>query len=630
MKKRVLETKIVYYGAGLSGKTTNLEEIKKRSNQGRTGEMMSLNTDGDRTLFFDYLPFELGKVNGCDVKVQLYTVPGQAKYSETRKRVLAAADGVVLVLDSQAAALDRNRKTLEDLREHLAANGLPDDLPMVVQLNKRDLPDAMEPKALLEALGLQDAIATESVAFKGQGVFETLRTVVDAVLKHIRGSVRDSKEVISAGTESGLDGETLRQELTAEDGPSSEAEDPKVDRQPVPLAPRIRAKQEAMQSEFRPSPAAPAQSHGSMSTGGSNSGHLNPATSSSGVSLGVSGSASPAAAVAKSSQTNMTAVAAAVMNSSSEQVAIEVQLREAIASSRVLSQRLNQVESSLSEAMNRTAAELEKAQKEQNLRVVEKLESLLGQNASNPGIDALRESIDSLASAVRDVGETQSAMQEETKRQGELLGKLEADVRTLSDKSKVKESLETLAKSMNQLGKNQVEIHAEVRENTKQTKSTGSQVSKIQGVVLKVEKRVEALEERFASAATDVKGFFRKALEEMQEKLIGTIPKQVISWVGVALDSTEEGVTKAVENMAEQIGTRKESTDGVDTDASQRLEHLAQHASRLESAIEERSSQLGHQVNLIAESMQELRERIEAKKSWWRSSSASRTDRNGT
>ena len=215
VKERTLEIKVVYYGAGLSGKTTNLEKVKENSAGDRAGEMMSLNTDGDRTLFFDYLPYELGKFNGCDVKVQLYTVPGQAKYAETRRRVLAGADGVVLVLDSAAAALDRNHETVADLRKHLAANGLRADTPIVVQANKRDLPDAMEVAALLSALGLKHLPCIEGVAVNGVGVFETLKRIVAEVLGHVREAARSGPEraSIGRGDNSGLDGDTLRDEL---------------------------------------------------------------------------------------------------------------------------------------------------------------------------------------------------------------------------------------------------------------------------------------------------------------------------------------------------------------------------------------------------------------------------------
>lgn len=219
VKARVLETKIVYYGAGLSGKTTNLEQIKARSSDGRCGEMMSLNTDGDRTLFFDWLPFEVGKFNGCDVKVQLYTVPGQAKYAETRKRVLAGADGIVLVLDSESAAIDRNQQTVKDLWEHLESNRLdPEKTPIVVQLNKRDLPNAMSPEELLESVGLKGYPSVEAVAFEGKGVFETLREGVRLVMDSVRKSVQTNTKAVDAGERSGLDGDTLRDRLHREVG----------------------------------------------------------------------------------------------------------------------------------------------------------------------------------------------------------------------------------------------------------------------------------------------------------------------------------------------------------------------------------------------------------------------------
>jgi mutual gliding-motility protein MglA len=210
VKERVIETKIVYYGAGLSGKTTNLEQIKKLSTEGRCGEMMSLDTDGDRTLFFDWLPFNIGKFNGCDVKMQLYTVPGQQRYSETRKKVLASADGVILVLDSQSGAVDKNRQILADLRDHMAANGLkPENVPIVVQLNKRDLPTAMSVDELMTTVGVMGWPSVEAVAASGQGVFETLREASRLVLQAMREGARTKSHEIHSGTSSGLDGASL-------------------------------------------------------------------------------------------------------------------------------------------------------------------------------------------------------------------------------------------------------------------------------------------------------------------------------------------------------------------------------------------------------------------------------------
>lgn len=216
VKARTLETKIVYYGAGLSGKTTNLEQVKQRSGDGRSGDMMSLDTDGDRTLFFDYLPFEMGKFNGCEVKLQLYTVPGQAKYRETRKRVLSNADGVVLVLDSQSGALERNRQSLADLREHMKDNRLdPARVPIVLQLNKRDLPSAMDPAQLLDELGLAGADYVEAVASEGRGVMETLKQATRAVVEAVQRDARTGDGRITRGSESGLDGNTMYEQLTA-------------------------------------------------------------------------------------------------------------------------------------------------------------------------------------------------------------------------------------------------------------------------------------------------------------------------------------------------------------------------------------------------------------------------------
>lgn len=215
VSQRVLETKIVYYGAGLSGKTTNLQMIKQHARDGQCGEMMSLNTAGDRTLFFDWMPFSMGKVRGCEVKVQLYTVPGQAKYTETRRRVLKDADGIVMVLDSQSGALDRNRTILEDLRQHIADNRL-DQVPVVYQLNKRDLPTAMAPDALMSALGLDGDPYFEAIAFEGKGVFETLKETTQRVLASVRQDARQDTKKVKHGDNSELDGAHLHRELDPE------------------------------------------------------------------------------------------------------------------------------------------------------------------------------------------------------------------------------------------------------------------------------------------------------------------------------------------------------------------------------------------------------------------------------
>src|SRR6056300_399542 len=143
LKKRQIECKIVYYGPGRCGKTTNLEYIYKSFKNQVMGEMVSINTDGDRTLFFDFLPLELGKVKGCDLRVQLYTVPGQVRYSSTRKLVLRGADAVVFVADSLDVRREKNMLSLKDLAANLKEYGLSIfNLPLVMQFNKRDLAEA--------------------------------------------------------------------------------------------------------------------------------------------------------------------------------------------------------------------------------------------------------------------------------------------------------------------------------------------------------------------------------------------------------------------------------------------------------------------------------------------------------
>ena len=141
-KDRVIDCKIVYYGPGRSGKTTNLKYIFSKFRKNTLGEMVSINTKGDRTLFFDFLPLGVGKVNGCDIKVQLYTVPGQQKYASTRKMVLKGVDGVVFVADSLKVRQKENLWSLKDLSANLAAqNKNISKMPLVFQYNKQDLPE---------------------------------------------------------------------------------------------------------------------------------------------------------------------------------------------------------------------------------------------------------------------------------------------------------------------------------------------------------------------------------------------------------------------------------------------------------------------------------------------------------
>ena len=184
---RQLNLKIVYYGPALSGKTTNLEQIHARIDPARRSDLISLKTSEDRTLFFDFLQLELGKINGLTPKIQLYTVPGQAYYEVSRKLVLRGADGVVFVADSGANRLNDNLDSWINMKKHLASLGIPlQSLPLIVQLNKQDLPNAMPPQILVGTLNCQRYKAFPAVALKGNGVFDTLKAILNSVVLHIQ------------------------------------------------------------------------------------------------------------------------------------------------------------------------------------------------------------------------------------------------------------------------------------------------------------------------------------------------------------------------------------------------------------------------------------------------------------
>ena len=184
---REINCKIVYYGAGLGGKTTNLQVIYQKTADQQKGKMISLATETERTLFFDFLPLDLGSVRGFKTRIHLYTVPGQVFYEASRKLILKGADGVVFVADSQEERLDANLETLDNLREHLEEHKLNfQTIPYVLQLNKRDLPGALPAEALAEQLRVKGEPVTEAVAVTGQGVFETLREVAKLVLAELK------------------------------------------------------------------------------------------------------------------------------------------------------------------------------------------------------------------------------------------------------------------------------------------------------------------------------------------------------------------------------------------------------------------------------------------------------------
>jgi signal recognition particle receptor subunit beta len=179
--------KIVYYGPGLCGKTTNLQYIYDHTTGDSRGEMVSLQTETDRTLFFDLLPIDLGSIGGFKTKIQLYTVPGQVFYNTTRKLVLKGVDGVVFVADSQRLMLDANVDSLANLETNLAEIGFKiTDLPVVLQYNKRDLPDVSPLDQLQSALNPNGLPSFEACALSGQGVFETLTGIAKLTLASLR------------------------------------------------------------------------------------------------------------------------------------------------------------------------------------------------------------------------------------------------------------------------------------------------------------------------------------------------------------------------------------------------------------------------------------------------------------
>ena len=183
---REITCKIVYYGPGRSGKTTNLQYIHAYVPEDKKGPMVSLATETDRTLFFDFLPLDLGSISGFRTRIQLYTVPGQVYYNATRKLVLRGADGVVFVADSQREQFDENIESLRNLHENLLEEDINvRDFPMVLQYNKRDLPGVIPVAGLEDALNYRGVPAYPAATISGEGVFETLKGVSQLVLQSL-------------------------------------------------------------------------------------------------------------------------------------------------------------------------------------------------------------------------------------------------------------------------------------------------------------------------------------------------------------------------------------------------------------------------------------------------------------
>ncbi len=191
--QRQVNAKIVYYGPGMSGKTTNLEIVHQRAPSPNRGDLTSISTDGDRTLFFDFMPLDLGTVAGMRTCFQIYTVPGQVYYNSTRKLVLQGTDGVVFVADSSASMVEENLESMRNLEQNLAEYGKTlAQMPLIIQYNKRDLPDAMSVEELNKILNPYNAPFFEAIANTGQGVFPTLKALAARVLESIHTGAKSA------------------------------------------------------------------------------------------------------------------------------------------------------------------------------------------------------------------------------------------------------------------------------------------------------------------------------------------------------------------------------------------------------------------------------------------------------
>jgi signal recognition particle receptor subunit beta len=184
---RELNLKIVYYGPALSGKTTNLEQIHSRVDPTHRSDLISLKTHEDRTLFFDFLELELGRINNLTPKIHLYTVPGQSYYEASRKLVLRGADGVVFVADSSPEFMHANKVSWADMDAHLASHAIAlENLPVVLQCNKQDLRYAVDPETMKNLLNLYNVPTVPAVALHGEGVLDTLKQITRGVLARMQ------------------------------------------------------------------------------------------------------------------------------------------------------------------------------------------------------------------------------------------------------------------------------------------------------------------------------------------------------------------------------------------------------------------------------------------------------------
>ncbi len=185
-----INCKIVYYGPGLGGKTTNIQHVYQKTAANNKGQMVTLNTENERTLFFDFLPLDLGNIRGFKTRFHLYTVPGQVFYEASRKLILRGVDGIVFVADSQVDKMEANIESLEGLKRNLEEQGHDiSKIPLVMQWNKRDLPNIVSEQDLEDKLNYIDCPSFTASAITGDGVFETLKTISKLVLLNIKGGL---------------------------------------------------------------------------------------------------------------------------------------------------------------------------------------------------------------------------------------------------------------------------------------------------------------------------------------------------------------------------------------------------------------------------------------------------------
>ncbi len=260
--QKQVNAKVVYYGPGMSGKTTNLEIIHQRAPEQNRGDLTSISTDGDRTLFFDFMPLDLGTVAGMRTCFQIYTVPGQVYYNSTRKLVLQGVDGVVFVADSSASMVEENLESMRNLEENLNEYGKSlADLALVIQYNKRDLPDAMPVEELDQLLNPQGVPTFEGVANTGQGVFPTLKALAGGVLDQIHRSYgsqgASSPEAANEQLSTGTTG--FYQAQPQQPAPTQPSMQQPAQPQPMQQPAATQPIQPAQEGHYAPQPAAQQQ-----------------------------------------------------------------------------------------------------------------------------------------------------------------------------------------------------------------------------------------------------------------------------------------------------------------------------------------------------------------------------------